>query len=337
MVGGTRQLVSELVPVNGPVEAQSGYAVYRDERGNINASLNFVIPAAQMTGRLVLETSVEATDSCHGARAKDSRTTEIDVAQRNRLQLRGIPYAFQPAATLGLTALSAPTLAQFRADAALAFTQWPVTAMRNRDVTFAAAQTTTLPLTDAAISLGACSPNWNALLNAVNMAATNDGPRANTIYYGYIPGMIPVGPVAGCGSGGLTAGRQGDAVTMSHEIGHGLGRPHSPCSVNGDNNYTVYTPYDSVTTAGPPVRLQRASIGEFGRNCSPPNGIHLTNKAIHLKKRFYSARVLYDIFKPLSIPWPVRFLPVSVPSICRSVFWSSVHRIGWGAVSGGKC
>ena len=268
IVGGTKQFVADLRPVNAPVTARSDFPTYRAERGGINNTLNFQIPANQMTGRLVLETEVDAPDSCYGASARDKKTIEVDVAQRNRLRLRGVPFAFNPSSGSGSTAASAPTLAQFRTDAALAYAQWPVAAMRNQDATLTAIQSTTLPLNDPRSRPGGCSTNWNTLLTALDQAATNDGPNANTIYYGYLPAAIPV-VVPGCGRGGRGAGRQGDTGTMTHEIGHGLGRGHSPCGATpGDNSYPVYNPYDNVVVpisgTTPNLSLQRTSIGEYG-------------------------------------------------------------------------
>jgi len=168
IVGGAKQFIADLSPINGPLIARSEFGTYRAERGGINNTLNFQIAAARVTGRLVLEVDVNAVQSCHGNRARDKRTIEIDVAQRNRLRLRGVPFSFNPATNSGFTAATAPTLAQFRTDAALAFAQWPVAAMRNQDVTLTAIQTTSLPLNDPRSRPGGCSPNWGTLLTALD-------------------------------------------------------------------------------------------------------------------------------------------------------------------------
>jgi hypothetical protein len=264
--------VTTLDPRNAPVTARAAYPIYRTERGDATTTLNFVIPAAEVTGRLRLDVEVFADTACFG-RTSDRRTVEVDVARLNRLRLRGVPFAFNPPAGSTFTALGAPTLPQLRRDAGLAYAMWPVARPRTRDITVTAAQSTSLPLSDPRVGVGGCSTNWSALLNQLSVAAANDGPRANTVYYAYLPAAMPVN-VPGCGTGGQGGGRQGDTLTMAHEIGHGLGRPHSPCNVTGDNNYPVYEPYDSVvapvTPTNPNLQLALTSIGEFGLD--PRNG-----------------------------------------------------------------
>ena len=272
VVGGSPRVVTTLDPRNAPVTARAAYTIYRTERGDATTTLNFVIPAAEVTGRLRLDVEVFADTTCFG-RTSDRRTVEVDVARLNRLRLRGVPFAFNPPAGSTFTALGAPTLQQLRRDAGLAYAMWPVARPRTRDITVTGAQSTSLPLSDPRAGVGGCSNNWSALLNQLSVAAANDGPRANTVYYAYLPAAMPVN-VPGCGTGGQGGGRQGDALTMAHEIGHGLGRPHSPCNVTGDNNYPVYEPYDSivapVTATNPNLQLALTSIGEFGLD--PRNG-----------------------------------------------------------------
>ena len=264
--------MTTLDPRNAPVTARAAYTIYRTERGDATTTLNFVIPAAEVTGRLRLDVEVFADTTCFG-RTSDRRTVEVDVARLNRLRLRGVPFPFNPPAGSTFTALGAPTLQQLRRDAGLAYAMWPVARPRTRDITVTGAQSTSLPLSDPRVGVGGCSNNWSALLNQLSVAAANDGPRANTVYYAYLPAAMPVN-VPGCGTGGQGGGRQGDALTMAHEIGHGLGRPHSPCNVTGDNNYPVYEPYDSivapVTPTNPNLQLALTSIGEFGLD--PRNG-----------------------------------------------------------------
>ena len=81
------------------------------------------------------------------------------------------------------------------------------------------------------------------------MSGTDD------LYIGLIPPQAGCGGTCGLG-GGMTALYFTDNLPeASHEIGHALGRPHTPCSVHAsgeDPNYPVYSGYP------------RGSIGEVG-------------------------------------------------------------------------
>jgi hypothetical protein len=130
-----------------------------------------------------------------------------------------------------------------------------------------------MPLNDAvpATDPGGCSPNWWALIQALQGERTNDGNRSNTVYYGLLPLNTPVGTTpgtnTGCGDDGVGAGRINDAITMAHEMGHACGLAHAPCNTTGpkvDANFPTYPPYAQGT------------IGEYGVDISnnvvlPPN------------------------------------------------------------------
>ena len=122
-----------------------------------------------------------------------------------------------------------------------------------------------LPLTDPPSCPGCCTPNWVALNTAVQQVRIADGNRTDVLYYGLMAAGIPMGPIIGCNSGGVSTGSIGDEVTMAHELGHACGRPHSPCGTPGDPAYPAYEPYDP---AGTPT----ASVGEYG--------LDITNGAI---------------------------------------------------------
>jgi hypothetical protein len=114
-----------------------------------------------------------------------------------------------------------------------------------------------LPLTDPPSCPGCCSPNWVALNTAVQAVRIADGNRTDVLYYGLMANGIPMGPIIGCNSGGVSTGGIGDGVTMAHELGHACGRPHSPCGTPGDAAYPAYEPYD-------PAATPTASVGEYG-------------------------------------------------------------------------
>ena len=87
---------------------------------------------------------------------------------------------------------------------------------------------------------------------------TADGNRTDVIYYGLIANGVPMGPIIGCESSGVSSGSVGDGVTMAHELGHHCGMPHAPCGGVGtpDPTYPAYEPYD-------PGGTRTASIGEY--------------------------------------------------------------------------
>ena len=65
-VGGIWSVVANLVPANAPVTAQDSFASYNAERSDIDASLNFVVPANVMTGLLRFTIKVSSPDDCYG-------------------------------------------------------------------------------------------------------------------------------------------------------------------------------------------------------------------------------------------------------------------------------
>jgi hypothetical protein len=81
------------------------------------------------------------------------------------------------------------------------------------------------------------------------MSGTDD------LYIGLIPPQAGCGGTCGLGGGMTALYFTDDLPEASHEIGHALGRPHTPCSVHAsgeDPNYPMYNGYP------------RGSIGEVG-------------------------------------------------------------------------
>lgn len=233
---------------------------YATERGNVASTLNFVIPAEHFHGTLRLR--IRLTDS--GGVQLDVVQRIIDASLWQSLRIRAIlvayngPSSFATTPPPGNLQLPAPTLADLQATAALALRAMPVAATG----VFASAGTLTwnLPLDDPRSCPGCCSANWGQLLSALSNQRTNDGNRADVVYYGLLPTGIPLN-VPGCGQGGLGSAAAGNQGTLFHEIGHGYGFAHTPCGNTGtpDPAYPSYEPYPS------------ASIGEYGLDISNGN------------------------------------------------------------------
>ncbi|WP_229992242.1 M66 family metalloprotease [Arthrobacter sp. Bi26] len=246
----------------GNVQARSLLA-YTTERGNVANTLNFAVPADNFWGNLRLT----ATLTSSSGQLHDTRTITVDATLRQTLRLRGILVSYNGPSTANtapgqppppILNLAAPSVANLQATAARALRAMPV--QSSGVFTSAGTLAWNRPLDDPRLNAGGCSTNWNLLLNALTNQRTNDGNRADVVYYGLLPTGIPLN-VPGCGVGGLGAAGNGDQTTLLHEIGHGYGFQHTPCGAAGstDPNYPVYEPYPS------------ASIGEYGLDIANGN------------------------------------------------------------------
>lgn len=263
--GGVWNTVASIAQQNASYVAEDSFASYDAERGNINATLNFVVPASQMTG--LLRFTVEARGPyapCAGQTA--TRSTQIDVNLQQTLNAAFITIGYNGpnAARTGNIVLPAPTLATCQAETSWAMTTYPVSGAPN--VRIAGSFVTNTPIDDPRSCPGCCSPNWGPLLTQVAaLVALDQAANPGTwVYYGIIANGIPVN-VPGC-SGGATGGVAGQPVTYAHEIGHQFGLPHARCgnAGNGNPNYPVYEPYDLPVDPPGTTNWTMASVGEYG-------------------------------------------------------------------------
>lgn len=277
-VGGVWGVVATIASQNGPVDAQDAFVSYDTERGNIDNSLNFVVPAAVMTGLLRFGVAVESPFAhCPGNRATRSVTADVNLRQTLNAAFITIGYNGPPSGGGPNLNLPAPTLAQCQAETSWAMTTYPVSGAPN--VRIAGTFVTATPLDDPRSCPGCCSPNWQPLLQQVAGLVAADqlaNPGGNWVYYGIVNGGIPVN-VPGCNGWGATGGLAGQPATYAHEIGHQFGLPHARCGNAGAGNaaYPVYEPYDlPVDVPANPVgstNWTMASIGEYGLDINNGN------------------------------------------------------------------
>lgn len=250
--------IATLAPQAPGVATARSNPAYAIERGTLSYTLNFILPANLMCGSLRLRARVNAPGGY-----SHEFTEYFDVTLQQTLRVRGIMVGYNGPQSSAPGApninLPAPTLANLQTTSAWTLLTFPVRSA----ATYGNAGTIVWnrPLTDAPSCPGCCTPNWVALNAAVQAQKIADGNLPNVLYYGLMAVGIPMGPIVGCNSGGVSTGANGGAVTMAHELGHACGLPHAPCGTPGDPNYPAYEPYD-------PAATPQASIGEYGLDIS---------------------------------------------------------------------
>lgn len=265
-VGGVWGTIANLAPQNGPITAEDAFAGYEAERGNIAATLNFVVPANLMKGLLRFTVDVRGPfPNCPGHSASRSTQVNVNLQQTLNAAFITIGYNGPNAARTGNIVLAAPNLATCQAETSWAMTTYPVSGAPN--VRVAGTFVTNTPIDDPRSCPGCCSPNWGPLLTQIGALVALDqaaNPGQTWVYYGLIANGIPVN-VPGC-SGGATGGVAGQPVTYAHEIGHQLGLPHARCgnAGSGNPNYPIYEPYDLPVDPPNTANWTMASIGEYG-------------------------------------------------------------------------
>jgi hypothetical protein len=265
-VNGVWGTIANLAPQNGPMVVEDAFASYDAERGNINSTLNFVVPANLMTGLLRLTAEVRGPFApCPGHTASRSTLVDVNLQQTLNAAFITIGYDGPNAARTGNIVLAAPDLPTCQAETSWAMTTYPVSGAPN--VRVAGTFVTNTPIDDPRSCPGCCSPNWGPLLNQIGALVALDqaaNPGQTWVYYGIIANGIPVN-VPGC-SGNATGGVAGQPVTYAHEIGHQFGLPHARCgnAGNGNPNFPVYEPYDLPVDPPGTTNWTMASIGEYG-------------------------------------------------------------------------
>ena len=212
-VGGVWNIVASIPSQNGSVNAQADFVSYDAERGNIDTSLNFVVPASIVTGLLRFTVDVASPFAhCPGNTASGQTQVDVNLTQTLNAAFITIGYNGPDNANTTTLNLPAPTLAQCQTETSWAMTTYPLSGTPN--VRLAGTFVTATPLNDPRSCPGCCSPNWQPLLQQVAALVALDqaGNPGTWAYYGIVNAGIPVN-VPGCNGWGATGGLAGQPVT----------------------------------------------------------------------------------------------------------------------------
>lgn len=215
------------------------------ERGQVDHTLNFAIPAAWCRGRL--EVSCEVFDARNPSPRSATFRRTLQFVDVNPLRVYGVGINYTGA---GLN-LPAPALSDVLTTFDYTRRVWPT-----GDVLTSGFTTMAFGQDLSGVAADGCGDGFNALLDDLRdiKGDTDD------LVYGLLPTGTPLTGVAGCGGSGAGTGMVGDGVTAAHEAGHAVGRKHAPCDDsmrcdsprNTDDDYPTYGNFVSD------------SIGEFG-------------------------------------------------------------------------
>jgi hypothetical protein len=279
---------------------------YAGTRGDTSETLNFVIPSAEMIGTLRLVARIRMDQFTATA------TIDIDVTLRQTLRLAAVLIAYDGPRALAAgspnISLDAPTVADLQETSGTALTVFPVESAAEFRVVGTLTQTA--PLQSAESPTEGCGEPWAALMAELRSIRTADGNQPDWIYYGLLPSGTPIGPVTGCGGGGVAAGPTGDSLNLAHEAGHAANLRHAPSggAPNPDVGFPAYEPYD-------PANIAQGHIGEYGLdintgNVKPPQNFYdLMGYAVpewispYHHGRLVNAQVLSPTTVGLSYSW----------------------------------
>ena len=193
---------------------------------------------------------------------------DVAVTLRQTLRLAGVMISYNGPASNAPNApnltIAAPTLADLQAMSGTALTLFPVQSTAEFRTAGTLAQTNHLQ--DTSFPTSGCGTEWDALHGRVANARTADGNQPGWIYYGLLPAGVPMGPVGGCGGGGVAVGPINQAGTLAHEAGHACGLEHAPAEVRPTLTRRIRP---TSRTTRPTPRM--ASIGEYGLNVNNGN------------------------------------------------------------------
>ena len=207
-----------------------------NDRGNLDASLNFIVPPAWLAeGTLEMTAFVNYEEEDIDETRVDNNAVQASVAV---VRPRALTVMFKPTMAEGITA----PLTEM----------WPLVDWLTR--VFPVARITPVgqaPLRqnfDLSDSSGdGCGRTWSRLMDALRGVYAWGG-RGTAYLYGMVPEGVNTDGVGGCGerpgrvsSGIVTSGWRGGATIAAQELGHNFGRRHAPgCSAGSpDGDYPL--------------------------------------------------------------------------------------------------
>lgn len=274
------------ITVLNPHQSSTAFIVhanpsYSARRGDINQTLNFIIPAHLMTGAVRLSVRLSSlTTVPFNIPAQFSLT--LDPLNIQRLRLVFIPIGYNgPTSYMDNTplVLPAPNLADLLITLGDTLAMYPVNSKPCIRVLppHIISSPTLGYLFDASGNLVLESPGFPKqdlarLLAEINTIKNADGNLSDVIYLG----LYALGTPSIAGTGGIanrlvavsTVYDDGSPFQtykygkiLGHEIGHTIGRGHAPCidyPTDREIDYPSYPPYDDA------MPFIEAVIGEFG-------------------------------------------------------------------------
>lgn len=233
--------IPDLFPFNGPIPANPSSAI---DRGNPNHTLNFQVPATYCSGLMAFTVNVFDADHPNQANyAAQSKSVAVAFQNVPPLTVHGVLIHYT-----GPDFFDKPIDKQTNGFDLLESLDYVLRTYPVSQFNYDGCEV--LPWS-AKLAVG---QNFYDLDNKLGSLRAMSG--TNDLYIGLIPPEANCGGICGLGGGDVALFFAHNGPEASHEIGHALGRPHSPCKegpVPGeDPNYPVYNNYP------------RGSIGEYG-------------------------------------------------------------------------